>query len=514
MSISVVSRGLQVAKVAMHANRLRKSTTEEKKEIARRALASQFADARGSLMKVGQLLSATQGDSFDGLLKGIPSIPLEEMIPTIEDSLGQPVANVFDSIAESDHAASLGQVHQAILKSGEQVAVKVRYPDIAKLVEAEIEIFGLMPGLGPVKKWGMDLESYKKAFKSNMDSELDYCEESKTQQLFKNELNVPGLHIPTVYPKYNCTGLLVQSWESGQYLDEITGWAIGDKKKIGEILLTTLFKSLFDLGVVHGDPHIGNYYFRRNKSQQPEVVLMDFGCKIDVAKTRRLALLNLILAVSENKSVTPIRNFVAMGFDATKLAKIGESLPMLSRMLFKPFLQPGVFHTPHWELESTVGRLLGQKKWWFRSAGPSDLFLLMRAFQGIVQQLQMLGVSLPWLEILRRSLDRDTIEKARSMILPEIQEEQRIAVSDLKFLASTLCIKVSHEGQEKVSARVPAELALDLENLMPSDVLDILRKDAAVDLALIQSNITASGIAPQTVFQHEIGSKKYEIWLE
>jgi hypothetical protein len=514
MSLSTLSRGLQIAKVAIQANRLRQSTTEDKKKIARRALASQFADARGSLMKIGQLLSAGQDDSFDGLVKGIPAIPLDEMMPAIEHSLGQPVDAVFESIQESDHAASLGQVHQAILKDGQQVAVKVRYPDIAKLVEAEIKLFGLMPGLGPVKKWGMDLESYKRVFKSNMDRELDYCEEAKTQQLFKNELNIPGLFIPAVYPKFNGSDLMVQSWESGQYLDEITDWPIGDRKKLGETLLITLFKSLFELGVVHGDPHIGNYYFRRDKSQQPEVVMMDFGCKIDIAETRRLALLNLILAVSEDRSVIPIRNFAAMGFEVTKLANIGESLPMLSRTLFKPFLQSAIFHISHWELESTVESLLGEKKWWFRSAGPSDLFLLMRAFQGVVQQLEMLRVSLPWMDILLRCLDPETIQKAKLMLLPEIPQEQQITVSDVKCLATTLCIKVSHDGKEKVSARVPAELALNFESLMPCDVLDILRNDKTVDLALMQRNITESGIAPQSVFIHEIGIKKYEIWLE
>ena len=190
MSLSMASRGLEIAKVVIQANRLRKSSDGDKKKIARRALASQFADARGSLMKIGQLLSAGEDDSFDVLVKGIPAMPLGEMIADIEQALGQPVSKVFKTIDESNHAASLGQVHQATLNNGQQVAVKVRYPDIVKLVEAEIKIFGLMPGLGPVKKWGMDLESYKQAFKSNMDRELDYYEEAKTQQLFKNKLNI------------------------------------------------------------------------------------------------------------------------------------------------------------------------------------------------------------------------------------------------------------------------------------------------------------------------------------
>lgn len=224
-------------------------------------------------MKVGQLLSAGQDDSFDELVKGIPAIPLDEVMPSIEHSLGQPVDSVFESIQESDHVAS------------------------------------------------------------------------------------------------------------------------NDRKKLDEVLLSTLFKSLFELGVVHGDPHMGNYYFRRDKNQQSEVVMMDFGCKIDIGETRRLTLLNLILAVSEDRGVIPIRNFAAMGFEVTKLANIGESLPMLSRTLFKPFLQSKEFHISHWELETAVDRLLSEKKWWFRSAGPSDLFLLMRAFQGVVEQSQMLRVS-------------------------------------------------------------------------------------------------------------------------
>lgn len=514
MSLSFVDRGLHIAKLVIHANRLRKTDPASNKQIARRALASQFSDARGSLMKIGQLLSAGQDDSFDALVKGIPAVSLIDIYPVIEAELGQPVDAVFESIEESDHAASLGQVHKARLFDGQQVAVKVRYPDIVKLVETEIKIFGLMPGIGPVKKWGMDLGSYKRVFKANMDSELDYREEAVTQQLFKNKLKIAGLCVPDVYDDYSRSGLMVQSWESGQYIDDISDWPVGDRKKLGEILLTTLFKSLFELGVVHGDPHKGNYYFRRDKNHQPEVVMMDFGCNIKIDESRRLALLNLMLAMGENQSAIPIRNFSAMGFDATKLARIGESLPMLSRALFKPFLRSGVFHIAHWEIGDTVDRLLGEKKWWFRSAGPSDMFLLLRAFQGIVQQLKMLQVSLPWLDILRQCLDPDIIQKAKKMQLPVISEEQQIAVPDINCLASTLCVKVSCEGREKVNARVPAELALDLESLMPVDVLDILRQDKTIDLALIQQKVIESGIAPQTVFEYEIGSKYYEIWLE
>jgi hypothetical protein len=107
-----------------------------------------------------------------------------------------------------------------------------------------------------------------------------------------------------------------------------------------------------------------------------------------------------------------------------------------------------------------------------------------------------------------------TNTKPELALVGHFTQEQQIAVSDLNCLANTLYIKVSSKGKEKVSARIPAELALDLESLMPSDVLDILRMDKTVDLALIQRTIRESGIAPQTIFRHEIGIKQYEIWLE
>ncbi len=511
---SLVDRGLRIAKVALQANRLRKLDSESKKEIAKRALVSQFSDARGALMKVGQLLTASQDDSFDSLVKGIPAVELEGVLPSIEAALGKPLGSVFQSIEESDHAASLGQVHAAKLSDGKPVAVKVRYPDISDQVQAEIKLFGLMPGLGPVKEWGMDLESYKQNFKNNMDRELDYREESRIQQLFKNQLDISGLCVPSVYSDYTRPDLLVQSWESGQYIDEIVDWPVRDKRIIAEILLTTLFKSLFELGVVHGDPHKGNYYFRRDQDNAPEVVLMDFGCHIEISEQSRLAFLNLILAVSEGKSVIPLRNFTAMGFDPKKLIKLGDTLPMLCRFLFMPFTQKGLFHIQHWELEASVERLLGEKKWWFRSAGPSQLFMIMRAFQGIVQHLQTLGVSLSWQNLLLRSLCTKTLEKARTLQLQPMSEEQEVAVQDVSSLAKKLCIRVYDNEKEKVKAEVPAELALDLGNLMPDDVLASLQKSEAIDLDKIQQDLKESGLIPQNLFQHINGSKRYEVWLE
>jgi len=133
-------------------------------------------------MKVGQLFAGTDGATpFQELVEGIEPLPLKAMIPLLEMELGQKVKSVFRSIEPAIAAASLGQVHLAELKNGDQVAVKIRYPILAIAVDAELRLVGLMPGVGPVNRWGFDLDAYKKSLRDNMHRELDYRSEAQRQ---------------------------------------------------------------------------------------------------------------------------------------------------------------------------------------------------------------------------------------------------------------------------------------------------------------------------------------------
>lgn len=513
MADGIFTRGLRVAGLALKARRLAQLDEDSERQIARRALANQFADARGTIMKIGQLLSA-HGDEFQPLIKGIPPVPLADMQAHIEQILNRPLSSVFRLFDEASVAASLGQVHHAVLTNGREVAVKVQYPDIRAHVEAEISLIGLMPGLGPVRKWGFDLEAYKQVFKNNMDRELDYLAEARMQQSYQQQVIIDGLVIPQVHAEFSSAQLMVQDWEQGQYLDEITDWPAADRKKVAGILLGTLFKSLFEAGVVHGDPHLGNSYYRYNDQHRPEVVLMDFGCTIHLSRVQRLSLLKLILATIDGTDVPILRYFASLGFDADKLHHIGNRLPMLCRILFEPFLQNRVFPLQQWQLESAVSSLLEEQRWWFRSAGPAELFLIMRAFQGVVQQLEILGINVSWQQLLFQHVSDDIIQQARQLSLPAVAAEQSIATSSIQALARSLCVRVSENGRQKVEVTLPAETVLELDSLIPVEVLAILESSPDIDLNLIQQRIRESGIAPQTVFELTNGSKDYRVWLE
>jgi len=515
MGEGLIRRGIRIANIALGAKKLSSIQDADQKAIAQRALANQFADARGTVMKVGQLLASADADNnFQQLVKGIDALPLDIIAPHIEASLGQPLDQVFESIDESIAAASLGQVHHAILLNGHEVAVKIQYPDIADKVHSEIKLIGLMPGVGPVKKWGFDLESYKKSFKANMDLELDYETEAQTQLNYRNLIQVDGLIIPKVYSQFTRPNLLIQSWESGNYLDAINDWSNENRKKCAELILGTLFKSLFEVGIVHGDPHIGNSYFRLDQHQEPEMVLMDFGCTINISEKQRLSLLKLILSTVDQTDTSPLRYFTALGFDADKLSNIGDSLPMISKLLFTPFIETGTFIINHWDLEKNFNELLGDRRWWFRSAGPSQLFLIMRAFQGAMQQLSILKTNVSWSQLLYKHVSQETLDKARLLNLPELQQEKKLSANSIKALASSLKVNVKENGLQKVNISLPVEMALQLESIMPEDVLALLHKTPEIDLNAINQKIRLSGIAPQKIFDLKNGTKEYSVWLE
>jgi predicted unusual protein kinase regulating ubiquinone biosynthesis (AarF/ABC1/UbiB family) len=511
-------RALQVAKIGLAARRIAKARTASDKTQAREALAALFSDAKGVTMKVGQLLAGQAGDGeYTDLVTSIEPLPLTEIEPLIAENLGHPVTDIFSDLDESQAAASLGQVHHAHLTDGREVAVKVRYPGIAEAVDAELKLAGLMPGLGPVKKWGFDLDGYKTTLKSNMDRELDYTSEAARQTEFAEKVQVPGLVVPKIHADVLAEGVLVQDWQSGLRLSEITGWPERDRKSVARILLGTLLCSLFEAGRVHGDPHPGNSYYRKTTRGQVEVVLMDYGCIVDVDDSARLALLKMIISLREGQPVDVLQAFAAMGFEAEKLALIAEPLAAVADVLLLPFLHDGEFDFANWNLKNRFETLLGENRWWFRSAGPPSLLLLLRAFQGLVQQLEQLQVNVDWGQVLMDHVSLKTRTLATNMSLPPLPEGlsvAHIAATTPKEAAAHLKVLVTRDAEQIVEVTMPGRAARNIENLMPEDVLAQITATGDIDIEEIKKRLKDTGLCPQDIFDFDNGEKRYRVWLE
>lgn len=501
-------------KIGWATKKVRASQNETEKLLAQRALVALLADARGISLKVGQLFAAVEGGSeFQSLTDSVPALPLKIMLPILEKSLGFAPKKVFKNIQPATAAASLGQVHLAEFQDGTPVAIKIRYPDIANAVHAELKLADLMPNVGKTKEWGFDLSAYKQTLFDTLERELDYRSEARMQTFFRENVRVPRLEIPRVYAEFSSDCVLVQSRATGVTFPEIIDWYESERRLIAETLLQTLFTSVFVTGEIHADPHNGNTFYN-HENHGSMVTLLDFGCTVSLSESRRLALLKLILACREKSEVNPFDCFVALGFDAEKLTHIQGALPLLSQFLFHPFLVNHVFRLEEWQLENKITNLLGEKKWWFRSAGTSDLILLMRAFQGLTQQLQQLRINLNWWDLLEKSVGQNVLQQAQNLSLPSINVNQaNFKTLDFSAQAQKLHVKITQNNQPLVAVELPAETALDLKNFIPENVRLELEQRGEIDLTAILERLKTEGLSPQNLFDCSIDEKHYRVWL-
>jgi predicted unusual protein kinase regulating ubiquinone biosynthesis (AarF/ABC1/UbiB family) len=507
-------RSGQLMRIAHAARRVGNAGDAMERDRARNALAALLGDARGIPMKVGQFLSQGEdGRAYEALRASAEPLPLCDVRDQIEASLGAPIEAHFSEFDESTAAASLGQVHRARLLDGREVAVKVRYPGIVSQVEAELRLAGLIPGIGPAKRWGFDVDGYRSMLGDDLSRELDYRIEAKTQERAGNALQIPGLVVPKIISELCREDLLVQVFEGGSPITMFARISVDDRRAIAKTLLATLFRSLFCTGELHADPHFGNLAVRQSGRSAMEVVVYDWGCTVPLSLARRQALLKVILACREKRDIELMSAYVAMGFDGEKLSSIANSLPALSAMLLEPFLLDRALNTKTWNLSKRFEMLLGEHRWWFRSAGPPDSVLLLRAIHGVFCQLEALQIAIPWWTILQETLGEETMNAARQASLPPLDPTLRDCAQTLQAIAKSLKVQVLDHGKEKVSISMPAEAALDLQGIVPEDLVERVEK-SGVDFALLVQHIRETGIAPQALLDIEDGSKHFRVWLE
>jgi predicted unusual protein kinase regulating ubiquinone biosynthesis (AarF/ABC1/UbiB family) len=493
----------------------------ESSHHARIALRDLMSDSRGVVMKVGQFIAGRDDDPTDPLKElydNIHPYPLAEIRGAIESQLGKPIDKVFSEFEEAKAAASLGQVHRARLRAdGTEVAVKVRYPNIIESVASEMKVLGWLPGFGPVKRWGVDLDGYREMLQRNMDRELNYLQEADHQDHFAETVRLPSLTVPRIHRKYCREGLLVQDWHSGQRIDEVAEWPADKRKAMGEALLRLLLASVFREGFVHGDPHSGNFFVEKGGDDPPTLTLLDFGCIIRVDEVQRLAMLRLIMAIRERDDVDTLALFVAMGFDGEKLAHIAPLLPAIARALFAPFLPIAGMDRPYdlknWRLKERVTSLLGDLRWWFRSAGPPNQLLLMRAFLGTVHRLQNWEVEHKWWPLLTAEVGEEMIEAARNFVPPALPPELTQLGRAAADMPHKLCIEVRRNGELTASVSLPGTAIDSLNHLIPEDVQETIAARKIDVTSLLKAALVARRY-PHDLFTLVEDDKVVRVWLE
>ncbi|MFZ1089326.1 MAG: AarF/UbiB family protein [Xanthobacteraceae bacterium] len=176
-------------------------------------------------------------------------------------------------------AASLGQVHRANAHDGSELACKLQYPDMESAVEADLRqlalIFAIHRRMDPV----IDTTEIAKEIGARIREELDYRREARHAALYQNMLSgVADIRVPQVWSELSTRRLLTLDWLEGDRLLAHKTDALEIRNRLGTAMFMAWWWPFSRYGVIHGDPHLGNYTVYRVKSSPSGINLLDYGC--------------------------------------------------------------------------------------------------------------------------------------------------------------------------------------------------------------------------------------------
>ncbi len=246
--------------------------------------AAMMGHMKGVLMKLGQILSfAQQGlppqaqEALRSLQKDAPPMEFALVRGVVEAELGGDLGDFFRHVDEEPiAAASIGQVHEARLRGGEHVALKVQYPGVDEAIEADLRASGgLAAFIGAVNR-NLDAPAIIDELRDRMREELDYRQELRNQQLFRSIWEGhPLIHVPRVFPEVSSRRVLCQEYCRGLGFHDFAAAATDAEKRLAvHVLYDFVFDSMYRHCVFNGDPHPGNYLFQ----EDGRVHFLDYGC--------------------------------------------------------------------------------------------------------------------------------------------------------------------------------------------------------------------------------------------
>ncbi|MGC8469250.1 MAG: ABC1 kinase family protein, partial [Acetobacteraceae bacterium] len=299
---------------------------------------------KGPLMKVAQFLStvpdalpAEYAKEFAELQANAPPMGPAFLRRRMASELGPDWRARFARFEdEAAAAASLGQVHRAWLADGTALACKLQYPDMASTVEADLRQLRLAMAVYHRMDNAIDNEEIFKELSERLREELDYRREAAQMRLYGAMLaEVPGVHVPVPVEALSTGRLLSMSWLEGRGM---AAWLaenppLAARNKVAEALFRAWYVPFYRYGVIHGDPHLGNYQVAPGDGLN----LLDFGAIRVFAPKFVRGVIDLYQAVRDADAARARRAYEAWGFAGLAEEKL-EVLNEWANFLYEPLL--------------------------------------------------------------------------------------------------------------------------------------------------------------------------------
>ena len=381
-------------------------------------LTAALGGLKGPIMKVAQLL-ATIPDALPAeyavelakLQSEAPPMGWAFVKRRMSAELGPDWQTRFASFEHKPAAAaSLGQVHRARAHDGSELACKLQYPDMKSAVEADLRqldwLFALHRRMDPV----IDTSEMGKEIAARLREELDYVREARHVGLYRAMLaEVPEVRVPPVWPELSTHRLLTLDWLDGTKLLTHKG----DSLEIRNRLATAMFKAWWypfsRHGVIHGDPHLGNYTVFVADGEPRGINLLDYGCiRIFPAKFVG-GVVDLYHGLLKGDEALVVNAYETWGFRRLNRDLI-ETLNIWARFIYGPLLDDRVRTIADGVKPSEYGRREAFRVHQaLRQKGPvtvpRELVLLDRAAIGLGGVFLHFGAELNFYRLLNAAIE-------------------------------------------------------------------------------------------------------------
>lgn len=347
-----------------------------------------------TFVKLGQLAS-TRPDlipeqiirELEKLQDQVPPFSFADVRRIIEEELGEELDHIFHSFEETPlAAASIGQVHRAVLHSGEKVAVKIQRPHISSIMETDLEILQDLTVLAERRlAWAAQyqMRDILDELSKSLRLELDYTVEARNAEKFSKQFQSdPTIYVPKVFWDYSTKKVLTMEYVEGIKLGELErlkqrGYNL---KILAERLAKGMFQQIFMKGFFHGDPHPGNVLALPGNV----IAFIDFGMVGRITSEMKYHLSSFIIALMRQSTDGIMKTIGDMGLvpDDVDVSQLREDIEKLRGKYYHiPLSQVSLGEAVHDLLHVAFRHSIRI---------PSDLTLLGKALltvEGVVEKL-------------------------------------------------------------------------------------------------------------------------------
>ncbi|MGH7932399.1 MAG: ABC1 kinase family protein [Candidatus Binataceae bacterium] len=366
---------------------------------------------RGAFMKLIQMLSMREdllpGEAID-ILKAtqsdVPPMDYSMIAQQIKRELSKSPEQLFASFEPiAFAAASLGQVHRARLKSGEEVAVKIQYPGIDKTVEQDLGNLKLLLRTlqalaGDLMRQNIDTRTIYTELQERLREELDYVNEACNINEFRRLLAADDdIVIPRVLKELSTRRVLTMTYVDGYRLSDVFDKAIDAKLRgwVARKYYALVWRQILEFGVLHTDPQPGNYLV----TYHPRLGILDFGSVRHFSEQVRRSSLQLAQGIVDEDDRVVAAALLKLGY----LDRDQDPAPLVKviYILFEPVMANRLYHPDEYDAvakATQVGEMAFEHKLY---KSPRHSIFLLRALIGLDGIMKGLGTRLNYCAMFR-----------------------------------------------------------------------------------------------------------------